>query len=178
MAPINDLLKSKKTGQRIQWTDEAEKVFKKVKQALISTPILTSPDFNLPFTVQCDASDTGLGSVLTQKQDGQERYPPYYHPQANYVERASRTIGTAIRSYIKDDHKLCDKELPCIAYALRTAVHEVTGYSPAFFNFGREVPCSGKHYGKGESNLDLVGKENWVQNLGKMSDLSGCSEKT
>lgn len=38
----------------------------------MQAPILQSPDFNLQFTIQCDASDTGVGGVLTQEVDGEE----------------------------------------------------------------------------------------------------------
>lgn len=72
MAPINDLLKGRRKGQKISWNSEAEMAFKAVKQALVSAPILSSPDFSLPFTIQCDASNTGLGCVLTQQQGGGE----------------------------------------------------------------------------------------------------------
>lgn len=64
-------------------------------------------------------------------------YTALYHPQANPVERYNRTINTAIRSYVNENHKKWDAELPKIAFALRTAVSEVTGYSPAFLNFGK-----------------------------------------
>ncbi|KAJ8965518.1 hypothetical protein NQ317_016790 [Molorchus minor] len=42
-----------------------------------------------------------------------------------------------------------------MAFALRTAVIEVTGYSPTILNFGRHVPASGEYYGKLESIRDL-----------------------
>jgi hypothetical protein len=56
------------------------------------------------------------------------------------VERYNRTVGTAIRSYVKGAHKKWDAEVAKIGYAIRTAVNEVTGFSPAFLNFGRVVP--------------------------------------
>jgi hypothetical protein len=31
------------------------------------TPILTLPDFNLPFSVETDACESGVGAILTQK---------------------------------------------------------------------------------------------------------------
>ncbi|KAL1252153.1 hypothetical protein QQF64_019949 [Cirrhinus molitorella] len=40
--------------------------------ALTSEPVLRAPDFNCPFLLQTDASDTGLGAVLSQVQDGKE----------------------------------------------------------------------------------------------------------
>lgn len=78
-----------------------------------------------------------------------------YHPQANFVERVNKTVGTAIRSYIDENHKSWDKNIYQIQYALNTATHEVTGYSPAFINFGRTVPCSGDFYGKISSTRDV-----------------------
>ena len=38
----------------------------KIKELLTTGPILTCLDFNYPFQLETDASDTGLGSVLTQ----------------------------------------------------------------------------------------------------------------
>lgn len=50
----------------------------------------------------------------------------------------NRVINTMIRSYIKDNHQSWDENLHKFGFALRTAVHEVTGFSPAYLNFGRE----------------------------------------
>lgn len=71
-------------------------------------------------------------------------YNPNYHPQANATERVNRVVKTAIRSYIKENQRHWDRHLPQIGYALRSAIHETTGYSPNFLNFGREVVISGK----------------------------------
>lgn len=79
-----------------------------------------------------------------------------YHPQANPVERYNRVIGTAIRCYIKGNHENWDAEIAKIGYAIRTAVSEITGFSPAFLNFGRVVPCTGEFYGKVCTNPDIL----------------------
>lgn len=75
-------------------------------------------------------------------------FTPLYHAQDNFVERTNRTIGAAIRSYINENYKSWDQQIAKIGYALRTAVHEITGFSPAFLNFGRIIPASGDYYGK------------------------------
>ncbi|GKE07039.1 retrotransposable element Tf2 [Tanacetum coccineum] len=38
----------------------------KLKQALLSTPILRLPDFSKTFVVECDASSDGVGAILSQ----------------------------------------------------------------------------------------------------------------
>lgn len=96
MAPINCLLKGKKKKQSIQWTQEADSAFVKIKNALVSAPILTSPDFARQFTIQCDASDTGIGGILTQEIDGQERVIAY----------ASRSLSRAERTYTVTEREL------------------------------------------------------------------------
>ncbi|KAL6455474.1 hypothetical protein MHYP_G00361030 [Metynnis hypsauchen] len=67
----------KKKGATWIWTDECQRAFQDIKQALISSPILMPPDFSKQFQVQVDASDKGLGAVLLQEVEGQERVIAY-----------------------------------------------------------------------------------------------------
>lgn len=67
-----------------------------------------------------------------------------YSPHVNPTERINRVIGTMIRSYVDSDQRDWDVNLAKIGFALRTSVHEITGYSPAYLNFGREPHISGK----------------------------------
>lgn len=99
-------------------------------------------------------------------------YTAYYHAQANFVERANRTICTAIRSYVNENHKNWDKEIAKIGYALRTAVHDVTGYSPSFLNFGRIVPSTGKYYGNVlENKVEVRDRESWAKGISKLKEI-------
>lgn len=68
------------------------------------------------------------------------------HPQANPTERTNKTIVTMLRAYVGECHRQWDKHIPQLGFALRSAVHEVTGYSPAFLTFGRELDVSGEGY--------------------------------
>lgn len=61
------------------------------------------------------------------------------HPQANPVERVNKTIGNMLRAYVGNNHRQWDKEVPKLGYALRSARHDTTGYTPAYLNFGREL---------------------------------------
>jgi hypothetical protein len=43
-----------------------QQAFEALKKDLISTPVLSLPDFSKPFIVEVDASDKGVGAVLMQ----------------------------------------------------------------------------------------------------------------
>lgn len=68
------------------------------------------------------------------------------HPSANPTERTNRTIVSMLRAYIKDNHRLWDQDLAKLGFALRSAVSEATGYSPALLTFGRELNASGSGF--------------------------------
>ena len=67
MSPITDCMK--------QWefTKDATKAFKEVKQKMTKAPIMRLPNFTKPFEVECDASGIHIGGVLSQ-----ECYPIAY----------------------------------------------------------------------------------------------------
>ena len=49
------------------WDDAAKKAFQTLKKAMTTTPILTMPNFDEPFTIETDASGEGIGAILTQQ---------------------------------------------------------------------------------------------------------------
>ncbi|HVW99440.1 MAG TPA: ribonuclease H family protein, partial [Candidatus Babeliaceae bacterium] len=57
-------------------TDELISAFNTLKQAISSAPILTFPDFNRPFHIATDASQTGIGGVLFQPSSSDEYITP------------------------------------------------------------------------------------------------------
>jgi hypothetical protein len=59
--------------EAFKWTNEVEEAFKLLKQALMTTPLLQLSDFNKRFIIDCDASRTGFGAVLHQR-DGAIAY--------------------------------------------------------------------------------------------------------
>jgi hypothetical protein len=49
------------------WNDECHKEFNNIKQELISPEVMAYPNFNKIFTIETDASYSGLGAVLSQE---------------------------------------------------------------------------------------------------------------
>ena len=107
--PLNDLLighptkkqnnksgQSKKPSKRTPfvWHQPQEEAFHSLKTKLTQAPILGYADYTKSFRVHTDASTKGLGAVLYQRQDGQDRVIAY----------ASRSLKPSEKSY--PAHKL------------------------------------------------------------------------
>ncbi|KAL0148225.1 hypothetical protein M9458_056457 [Cirrhinus mrigala] len=88
-SPLTSLLKNK--PKKLCWTEEASHAFNTLKTSFTSAPVLKHPDPDLPFVVEVDASDCGIGAVLSQHH-GQ---PGKLHPCAFY----SRKLTSAERNY-------------------------------------------------------------------------------
>lgn len=61
-APLNQLL----SRYGFHWTLKTEEAFQALKQAFTTAPILRLLDFSQPFTIECDASGSGIGAILMQ----------------------------------------------------------------------------------------------------------------
>ncbi len=53
--------------QRLDWSPSAQHAFLQLKDRFTTAPILHHPDPNLEFTVEVDASNTGIGAILSQR---------------------------------------------------------------------------------------------------------------
>lgn len=62
--PLTDLLKK---GTVFRWTELEEGAFRALQQALVTAPVLALPNFSKTFELETDASDLGIGVVLTQE---------------------------------------------------------------------------------------------------------------
>src|SRR3990170_1079624 len=80
---LNLLLKK---GQAYQWTDKQQNAFERLKEMLLKAPILRYPDWEKPFIIYTDASKTGLGAVLSQKDDNKEYVVAYGSRSTNKSE--------------------------------------------------------------------------------------------
>ena len=56
-----------KKERKWEWDAECQAAFQKLKDTIISEPVLRLPDLELSFEVHTDASDMALGGVLVQE---------------------------------------------------------------------------------------------------------------
>jgi hypothetical protein len=77
-------------GKRpFHWSPEAETAYHSLKNALCTIPVLGYPQTGEKFIVDTEASNVGIGGVLFQVRDGQERVIVYF----------SKTLSKAVRVY-------------------------------------------------------------------------------
>ena len=81
-----------KKNTKFSWTPECQVAFDKLKELLVSAPVLAYPRFGLgvEFILETDASGVGLGAVLSQTQDDGQLHPIAY---------ASRSLDCSERNY-------------------------------------------------------------------------------
>lgn len=70
--PLSSLTKS---NRPFVWTSGADHAFNTLKQCFTSAPILTLPDPELPFVLEVDVSDVGVGAVLSQCKSDYKLHP-------------------------------------------------------------------------------------------------------
>lgn len=73
--PLHSLTEA---GRKFEWIKPCQESFDTLKQALTSTPILGYPTSDDLFILDTDASNDGMGSVLSPVQNGVERVICYY----------------------------------------------------------------------------------------------------
>lgn len=64
-----DLYELLKCKTEFMWSEKEEIAFDQLKEALRDARKLKLPEYNKEFTLKTDASNTGLGAVLLQKND-------------------------------------------------------------------------------------------------------------
>ena len=64
--------------ERVSWLEECNRAFCELKELLLSYPVLRNVNFSLPFTLQVDASDVGVGAVLSQPDEEGMEHPVAY----------------------------------------------------------------------------------------------------
>ena len=82
---LNKLLQKNK---HFQWSGECEEAFVSLKKAFCEVVTLAYPNFSKDFTVDTDASDFGIGAVISQlNENGVEQPIGYYSRSLSKAER-------------------------------------------------------------------------------------------
>nr|XP_027223926.1 uncharacterized protein LOC113816107 [Penaeus vannamei] len=66
------LLSTKRT---FRWSEDCQQAFNNLKYLLCTAPVLRAPDIGKPFVIHVDASDSGVGAVLLQKNKSEVLHP-------------------------------------------------------------------------------------------------------
>ncbi|KAG7454924.1 hypothetical protein JOB18_033421, partial [Solea senegalensis] len=69
------------------WSPECQQAFDTLQRALTESPVLVPPDPALPFVLDTDASNVGLGAVLSQVGPDGEKVVAYFSRILNKSER-------------------------------------------------------------------------------------------
>ncbi len=85
--PLNQLLKK---GSTFHWDSPQQKSFEKFQRALTNAPVLQFPNYEKPFTLNTDASVSGLGAVLMQ---------PDHREKLGAIAYASRSLNRPEGNY-------------------------------------------------------------------------------
>ena len=85
------------------FNEQCLKAFETLKKELNSAPIISTPDWTLPFELMCDASDYAIGAVLGQRVD---KLP-------HVICYASKTLNDAQLNY-----STTEKEFLAVVFAL------------------------------------------------------------
>uniref|UniRef100_A0A8C7WRQ0 Gypsy retrotransposon integrase-like protein 1 n=1 Tax=Oryzias sinensis TaxID=183150 RepID=A0A8C7WRQ0_9TELE len=110
-SPLTQLTSTKRP---FVWTPEAQSAFDRLKKLFISAPILIQPDPSSQFVVEVDASDTGVGAVLSQREKSSGKLKP--------CAFFSRKLSPAERNY-----DVGNRELLAIKLALEEWRHWLEG---------------------------------------------------
>ena len=105
-APLTDLTR-RNCPTRVVWTPECQRSFDTLKESLCTSLILRSPNFASEFILQTDASDRGIGPVLSQRDSNDIDHPIAYYSkkllprEERYatVEKECLAIKMAIESF-------------------------------------------------------------------------------
>jgi len=127
-APLYNL--TRKDGE-FKWTRECQEAFDELKRRLVSEPILALPSGEGTYVLDTDASDFGLGAVLSQRQNEQEKVIEYESqtlakPEQKYetTRKELLAIVTALkqfRQYLLGRHIVIRTDHATLTWLRRTA---------------------------------------------------------
>lgn len=83
-----------------KWTDQCDEAFTRLKRQLTTAPVLAFPSFGEEFILDTDASNFGIGAVLSQVQNGRERVVAYASRAMTKAERKYSTTRKEMLAFV------------------------------------------------------------------------------
>ncbi|XP_072174662.1 uncharacterized protein [Diadema setosum] len=116
--PLTNMLRK---DSQFDWSDDCQVAFNRLKAMLASSPVLAAPNFDKQFILMVDASDTGGGGALMQKDNNGVDHPVAYMSrkfnkhQRRYstVEKETLALVMALRHF---DVYLNTTKYPVLVY--------------------------------------------------------------
>ncbi|KAK7915896.1 hypothetical protein WMY93_011657 [Mugilogobius chulae] len=158
-AILNDLTKNS-APNKVRWTEACNRAFNDLKESICTRPVLQSPDFDLPFILQTDASGVGLGAVLLQEKDGDRR--PVVFLSRRLLDRETRYSAVekeclamkwaidSLRYYLLGRHFILETDHRALQWLhrMREANTRIAGWYLALQPYNFTV-----HYKPGKTNI-------------------------
>ena len=126
-APLTNITSSKVP---FKWDSLCESAFQRLKQFLISDPVLKTPDHNRPFVLQIDASTIGVGAALLQaeSQTGVLHPVSFYSAKLKAAQRRYSTIELEALSLV-----MALKKFEAYLYQHPHPIEVFTDHNPLVF---------------------------------------------
>ena len=90
-APLESLRNTKVITEKLWEESGVREAFERLKEVLSNAPVLHTPDFDLPFIMESDASQYGVGVVLLQEVGPKK--------ERRYVDFAAKALSKSQESY-------------------------------------------------------------------------------
>ena len=166
-APLHQLTAGEKNSS-MEWQPQHQIAFDLLKTRMVEAPVLISPDPEKDYIVQTDASDVGIGGVLAQLWEGQERPVAYFSrrlkpAERNYTvsEKECLAVVEAVKSFavyllgahfrLVTDHAALKKTMGAGARIARWAL------ALQAYNFTVEHKPGAQH-----TNADALSRQSWT----------------
>ena len=127
------------------WKEDEQTAFETMKDILITAPVMAYPSPTATFILDTDASNVGIGAVLSQVIDGDEKVIAY----------GSRTLTKAERQYC-----VTRRELLAVVFFTKYFKHYLTGRK--FLLRTDHASYGGSDHSKNQRGNSPVGLKSWT----------------
>jgi hypothetical protein len=165
-----------------EWIDSQEHAFQRLKESLISAPLLCVPSDEGRFVLDTDSSDVAVGAVLQQEQNGQLRVIGYAsrcmdRPQRNYCTTRKELYGVVFglrkfRQFLLARQFVLRTDHAALTYLLRTP--EPVGQQTRWLDLLAEYdPVIERRAGTAHGNANALSRRPCVSR--EVGECSQCS---